>query len=256
MAPVNCDRLGLRGGNAMKRLRSIILTAAICLALGAVVSYGVAWGLVLRTNFVSILAAKYAPAGSVARTTLPFEPVDYDGSIHFPPSVQRLDVEEANVGWGRSVRRFVYSSEAVVSESMAVIHLNSLTVYEERFGFPMQSAAKWSTHTFEIDAFPVMPQPAARVLDGGWWAFSRLQGIDAVRFPLRPIWPGLIINSIFYGLLAWGLWLGVLAVRARWRRTLGDVCLKCRYPRGTAPVCTECGEAFEISMASNAKAGG
>jgi hypothetical protein len=120
----------------------------------------------------------------------------------------------------------------------------------------MQSAAKWSTHTFEVNAWPSMPQSAVRALDGGWWAFSRLQGIDAVRFPLRPIWPGLIINSMVYGLAAWGLWRGVVAMRARWRRNLGDVCLNCRYPRGTSPVCTECGEPYLARMASNAKAGG
>jgi hypothetical protein len=242
----------------MKRLRSIILTAAICLALGAVASYAVAWGLVLRTNFTSILAARYSLAGTVARTTLPFEPVDYDGSIYFPPSVERLDVEAADIGWGRSTRRFVNSSEPVVSESIVAgdLDLNFLTVYEERFGFPMQSAAKWSTHTLEVNAWPSTPQPAARVLDGGWWAFSRLQGLDAVRFPLRPIWPGLIINSIVYSLAAWALWRGVAAMRARCRRKLGDVCLKCRYPRGTSPVCTECGEPYLARMASNSKAGG
>lgn len=59
--------------------------------------------------------------------------------------------------------------------------------------------------------------------------------------PLRPIWPGFIINTIFYALLLWLLFAIPFAVRRMLRRRRG-VCERCAYPVGVSPVCTECGE--------------
>jgi hypothetical protein len=61
--------------------------------------------------------------------------------------------------------------------------------------------------------------------------------------PLRPIWPGFAINTLFYAAILWLLFFapGMVRRRLRIRR---DLCLKCAYPRGTSECCTECGTRF------------
>ena len=74
--------------------------------------------------------------------------------------------------------------------------------------------------------------------------------------PLRPIWPGFAINTIFYAALLWGLWLvfcvGPGFVRRRIRRGRGQ-CLHCGYDlRGQPPEagasgkCPECGDTMSV----------
>jgi hypothetical protein len=85
--------------------------------------------------------------------------------------------------------------------------------------------------------------------------FSRqLDERDAVRirwdgenyfFGSRPIWPGLLANAAFYGVLVWGLWCAPGAIRRTVRRRWG-VCVRCGYDlRGGGARCPECGEGFE-----------
>jgi hypothetical protein len=58
--------------------------------------------------------------------------------------------------------------------------------------------------------------------------------------PLRPIWRGALINSIFYASLLW-----LLVATPRWlrrrRRIRRGLCPHCAYPIGAGSVCTECG---------------
>jgi len=58
----------------------------------------------------------------------------------------------------------------------------------------------------------------------------------------RPVWFGMIANTLFYALLTLMLIFTISALRARHRRTRG-LCLACGYDlRGTpGPVCPECG---------------
>ena len=57
--------------------------------------------------------------------------------------------------------------------------------------------------------------------------------------PLRPFWPGFVVNTIFYAAL---LWLP-FALR-RFVRLRRGLCPKCAYPIGESSVCTECGGAL------------
>ena len=63
-----------------------------------------------------------------------------------------------------------------------------------------------------------------------------------VPLPLLPLFPGFVINTVFYALLLWVIFYGPFAARRMLRRRRG-VCAKCAYPIGTSPVCTECGAA-------------
>jgi hypothetical protein len=60
--------------------------------------------------------------------------------------------------------------------------------------------------------------------------------------PLRPVWPGFAINTLFYAGVLWVLWATPFALRRMIRRRRGQ-CPACAYPIGQSPVCTECGAA-------------
>ena len=68
-----------------------------------------------------------------------------------------------------------------------------------------------------------------------------------VRFPkalpLRPIWPGFAVNTIFYAVVLWLLICGPFAMRRIIRVKRGR-CPKCAYPMGESAVCSECGKAL------------
>ena len=61
--------------------------------------------------------------------------------------------------------------------------------------------------------------------------------------PLRPIWTGFAINTIFYATILWLLIPGPFALR-RFLRVRRGLCPKCAYPMGESSVCTECGSAL------------
>ena len=61
--------------------------------------------------------------------------------------------------------------------------------------------------------------------------------------PLSPIWPGFIINTLFYAAVLWLLIPGPFVLR-RFIRMKRGRCVKCGYPMGGSGVCSECGAAL------------
>ena len=59
--------------------------------------------------------------------------------------------------------------------------------------------------------------------------------------PLRPIWPGFAINTVFYAAILWLLFAAPFALRRRIRIKRG-LCPACAYPVGESELCTECGK--------------
>ena len=85
-----------------------------------------------------------------------------------------------------------------------------------------------------------IPLPTAQTANGMMRVYL-IRGL-----PYRPIWPGLAINSVFWGAIAFG----VVNAYGRTRRTLRrrrGLCPACAYPVGASPVCTECGAAVTTS---------
>ena len=65
--------------------------------------------------------------------------------------------------------------------------------------------------------------------------------------PLRFIWPGFAINTVFYAAILWLLFAAPGFIRRRIRIQRGQ-CPACAYPvrGGTNPLCTECGAAVSV----------
>ncbi len=59
--------------------------------------------------------------------------------------------------------------------------------------------------------------------------------------PLRPLWPGFAVNTLFYAGILWLAIPGPFALRRLIRRRRG-LCPKCAYPMGESAVCSECGK--------------
>ena len=67
------------------------------------------------------------------------------------------------------------------------------------------------------------------------------------RLPLRPIWPGLAVNTLSYAALLWLLLFAPSTFRRHVRARRG-LCPACGYPVGESAVCSECGRATAGAM--------
>ncbi len=83
-------------------------------------------------------------------------------------------------------------------------------------------------------------------LDSVTLSFGRGLGVEWWRRPMtipyRPYWPGLLANTLFYGVILWLFWFTPGAIKRTLRRRRG-LCPKCAYPVGPSELCTECGTA-------------
>jgi hypothetical protein len=71
-----------------------------------------------------------------------------------------------------------------------------------------------------------------------------VEWVELEWLPLRPIWPGVAINTVFYAAVLWLLFAAPFALR-KWRRIRRGLCPKCGYDLRNRPidsaVCPECG---------------
>lgn len=73
---------------------------------------------------------------------------------------------------------------------------------------------------------------------GAIWIHGTLP--DRGALPYWPIWPGFVVNSVFYAVPLLLLFHTPLWLRGRMRK-LRNRCPACAYPIGTSAICTECG---------------
>ena len=111
------------------------------------------------------------------------------------------------------------------------------------FGFPAVGLWMQTTCDF-IDLTTTNVQ-----LHGGWRIRGRIEARanDFIALPLRPIWPGFAINTIFYAAILWVMFATPGRVRRAIRCKRG-LCPACAYPVGASPVCTECGAAVDSKV--------
>lgn len=121
--------------------------------------------------------------------------------------------------------------------------------------FPVDDARGWPMRclscTIVIDGDKVLSDGAIdTVLLDGVPPANRTYPDDITRrlraIPLRPIWTGMIFNTLLYAGVIWSTTAGLFAVRG-WYRRRGQLCPSCRYDlRGQSQAgCPECGHGRE-----------
>ncbi len=92
-----------------------------------------------------------------------------------------------------------------------------------------------------VHGWPLLALTSEWLVERGWEDTAIRYGDEVL--PLAPIWPGFVINTLFYAAILWLLTLGPFTARRLIRRKRGR-CIKCGYDlRGTEhEVCPECGQ--------------
>ena len=203
-----------------------LLIVSIFLLAGAIVNVGVASGIVIKLEKYDIDMALY-------------DAVELDD-----PKALEWWGDHAPRGFARRADRVLISSPAIgASVLIASAGSNSdapngqgVPRREEvgrlRVGWPMRSMEGVGWH----DCSDQVHYQRA-------FEFGDFSGANLQVFPLGPLWPGFLINTLFYATLLWLLICGPFALRRHLRVRRGR-CAKCGYPRSESGVCTECGAAL------------
>ncbi len=119
---------------------------------------------------------------------------------------------------------------------------SAVTVY-------LRCNAGWPMYSFEGASFMT-----ANGMEKSFFSFGPTSWIGtgvAYYLPLKPTWPGFVVNTGLYGGVPWLLICGPSILR-RYRRRKRNQCAACGYPRGESDVCTECGRALPIPKTDKA----
>jgi hypothetical protein len=216
--------------------RRIILHLAAFLILGAIVNVAVAWGLAkwFRTDFHRAPELEHSEIADKLRSIA---------------RVSASDIDFSHELSGRFLGRFGSSATMIITIPLSMHPSNppglSVDLTERRAGWPANALwGAWSD-VFDMRADSMTTKfHAAWVVPGESFDYYR-----ANYLPLRPLWPGFAVNTVFYAAILWLLFAGVGFARRR-RRIRRGLCPACAYPVGVSPVCTECGGAV------GAKSGG
>jgi len=201
---------------------------AIFLLLGAIVNVAIAWGFALTQDAADAASDEFLYS-HVDEPRWCFITVRDSGSEFIVAS--RFPF--ADVGW-KYVPLAVPSWSMIAEKPIVRPELDHKMWFEAARGWPWLSMAghlqlreDWEMIEESHWAIP-LDTPKPLFLGGRF-------------LPLRPLWPGFVVNTILYAVVLWMALAGSVALR-RWRRIGRKRCPACGYPRGTSPVCTECGE--------------
>ena len=116
---------------------------------------------------------------------------------------------------------------------------DALVHSEYASGWPLLSL-RYRTQYVETPDLPWSDNTPSVLVGGIEMPEAAGQFRHGLPLPMTPILPGFLVNTIFYALLLWLLFVAPFAVRRTIRRGRGR-CGSCAYPIGVSPVCTECG---------------
>jgi hypothetical protein len=230
-------------------VKRIIITLCVFLLLGAVVNVAVAWGFAWWANADGIKQA-YGITTS-QRKSIEIKRRDALGaswlvvteSRNWPlvlPETQRIISESPRA---ESIRPSWFQVVHATEELEALCRMYPTEYVSQRqivfaSGCPVRSI--WCQLYFE---FADPDSKTVRHVAGALFGPDDQTPVDILAprlLPLRPIWPGFAINTLFYAAILWLLFTAPGSVR-RWRRIRRGLCAKCAYPIGASDVCTECG---------------
>jgi hypothetical protein len=198
--------------------RGLAARLAVCAVVGVVATVGVAWGIALWT---------VPPA---PQAILVSQHPELQGTGHlWPCPVPRGWPAHPNVAfsggsvvWRQEIARALgYSPQTV-----------QVRLYRCGFPVPALGARRYSQWTGMMRAGPPPGITVPR-----WLGRNRDVGL-----PVRPVWPGFVVDAAVYGAGVFAAWSAVAFLHARGRRARG-CCARCGYDmRGSAEgVCPECG---------------
>lgn len=153
-----------------------------------------------------------------------------DWPSKFQASINAPGYWHASRGFGRSGE--LYAAFGGSSRSM-----QNEMVFIQSAGWPMRALemVRWTDPTTnkEVSEHSVTLPQTVYLPD--WVAGQPV--------PALPVWPGIVIDILAFGVIGWGLVKGLRWCRGRLRHWRGR-CAGCGYPRGTGEVCVECGRAL------------
>jgi len=215
--------------------RGWIISVMACLAVGLVVTIGVAWAGAAWTDMRGQITSVSGTGGLSL-------PVDAPGYWRSTQNTQEYG--------GRFASRQEWTG--LGDRTSGDVRVVGWRLRHVEAGWPWRSMRITVAYEFEV---PRTSDPAQhrRVLSNEWGAFSsgmrlpawlqRVLVMKSDRLPLRPMWPGWALGTVLYGGLAW-LWFVAPRVWLRAQRRRRGLCEGCGYElAGLAPgsVCPECG---------------
>ena len=212
------------GRPRMKRLRVILLF----LLLGAIVNVAVAWGYTYSWTTSEADAGEDVSRGrgEFSDTGEYWALTKYENSgftMLFGHAILEADPRRA-----RFLEKHKESIQSMVPSwsQLAIPPTMDVSIWDYSAGWPCRSLYYyWDSDTSSHShAWQIRESPNERYL------------------PLAPIWPGIVINTLFYAVFMWLLLTGPLVLRRTIRHKRG-LCVKCAYDlRGADHLqCPECG---------------
>lgn len=204
------------------RRGSLLLPALI----GVVTTIAVAWSCRLWTDSSIGTRVQFGP-----------QPWRFANHAEWSPCQWRT----IQTGFGmRRTRSSSYRPD--IDEGSAV---SSQVEYAVEVGWPFPALASWH----EIDQGSVPRR--GFIFSGGavqWkcalpipeWLAAKSIDHDGVGLPYRPLAAGLVIDTLFFGAIAWAALVGVRCAVA-WRRLRRDRCPRCAHMLAGLSICPECG---------------
>ena len=208
--------------------RGLVMMILLLLFGGAMANIAVAWGIAYRAD------------SRDKKVQFADEVVAY--SSLYPTDVPRPNLRVVQTGFG--VQHEMLFSDDADEDDEKWLAARALIA---RIGWPF---AAWRTFYFHQESEVGVIRETSffeRGIDVDDWRAPEPFPSPYVRtywpprfLPLRPILPGFVINTLFYAMILWLLFLGPFTARRMIRRRRGQ-CATCAYPIGSNSVCTECG---------------
>jgi hypothetical protein len=231
----------------------LLLTLGVYLLLGEVVNGAVAWGCAFRLEPDSHWSLKTDPIAS----SLESHPIPHKWSVlvRHQFGVSKVISVRSEVDGFKSLQITSASPESLLPR-WARINVatgdDARTRVFEAFGWPMISMVGGCEYRYEFlggSDFPWMRFMTSFEIPNRYRDVSLGQFPNVVFMPLRPLWPGFAINTIFYAAMLWLLWVAPGKIR-RFVRVRAHRCPACGYriAEGVGPNCSECGAQLPAAL--------
>ena len=152
---------------------------------------------------------------------------------------------------------YTFVTEQIVRGGLFIDRIQGMTDYASwTIARPVQISAGWPFRCV-IASWPTQRRTRVDSIPdrlSTWWrhgipygeSYRFIPGAQRRRFPIRPVWLGLVGNIVCYYLLLFAVTLSISSSRTLWRRRR-HLCPKCAYPI-CRPRCPECGYLFGNEM--------